>query len=279
MSPVADYNMASYMLLAADSPDMLSLLRTFFGCLANGLQYLHDSKIRHRDIKPENILVKENMVFLTDFGISLDWESLSRSTTTTDTAKTPLYCAPEVANYQPRNCSSDIWSLGCVFLEMTTILKLQKIADMHAYFEERSGSYRYYSNIENALKWMEQLRLLGLEGDNAPLSWITKMLDLNPSSRPTAFGLVSEISGRCAGDMAITVSFCGSCCKDEVESSPASESAGELWVEDEHPSGNTINEDTHNSAAKDIVPNYVQSATIFHCKPFLSFRSRRSTCS
>jgi serine/threonine protein kinase len=72
MSPVADYDLASYMAEAVNSVDKESLLRTFFGCLCNGLQYLHQSQIRHRDVKPQNILVKGSTVLLTDFGISLD---------------------------------------------------------------------------------------------------------------------------------------------------------------------------------------------------------------
>jgi serine/threonine protein kinase len=72
MSPVADCNLAAYYTLAASSEDKMSLLRSFFGCLANALQYLHSSKIRHRDIKPENILIDGSNVLLTDFGLSFD---------------------------------------------------------------------------------------------------------------------------------------------------------------------------------------------------------------
>lgn len=61
-SPVADYDLASYMAEAVNSVDKQSLLRTFFGCLYNGLQYLHQSQIRHRDVKPQNILVKGSTV-------------------------------------------------------------------------------------------------------------------------------------------------------------------------------------------------------------------------
>jgi serine/threonine protein kinase len=207
--------MATYMSHSADSADEKSVLRTFFGCLANGLQYLHNAKIRHRDIKPENILVKGEMVYLTDFGISLDWEDLSGSTTTADSAKTILYCAPEVANYQPRNSSSDVWSLGCVFLEMVTTLKGEKITNMRSYFKDRSGDYRFYRNRENAMQWIEQLHLLGSEADNAPLRWIMEMLELSPTSRPKAPALFTQISGQRAGGMAVPISFCGSCCVDE----------------------------------------------------------------
>jgi serine/threonine protein kinase len=231
MSPVADYDLESYMTLAAGSSDKQSLLRTFFGCLSFGLQYLHDSKIRHRDIKPRNILVKGDMVFWTDFGISLDWEGLSRSTTTADSAKTLLYCAPEVANYEPRNSSSDIWSLGCVFLEMATVLKGQKIADMRAEFEERTGNYRFYRNIENAFQWVDKLRSLGNELDNAPLNWITKMLDLRSSSRPTAYALVGMITDEDPDELGVSASFCGACCLADPESPIGAESDGEAWIE------------------------------------------------
>ena len=88
MSPVADCNLATYYSLAAGSPDKLSLLKAFFGCLANALQYLHASQIRHRDIKPQNILVHGTRVLFADFGIALDWVDLGRSTTTEDSGKT-----------------------------------------------------------------------------------------------------------------------------------------------------------------------------------------------
>jgi serine/threonine protein kinase len=68
MSPVGEYNLNEYYNVARGSPDKLSLLRSFFGCLANALQYVHSIKIRHRDIKPQNILVRGDKVFLTDFG-------------------------------------------------------------------------------------------------------------------------------------------------------------------------------------------------------------------
>jgi serine/threonine protein kinase len=68
MNPVGECNLSEYYELARGSPDKLSLLRSFFGCLANALQYVHSIKIRHRDIKPQNVLVKGERVYLTDFG-------------------------------------------------------------------------------------------------------------------------------------------------------------------------------------------------------------------
>ncbi|KAH7128096.1 cyclin-dependent kinase, partial [Dendryphion nanum] len=74
----------------------------------------------HRDIKPHNTLVKGDCVFFTDFGIALDWEGLSCSASTEDTGKTLAYAAPEVTKYEKRNTAADVWSLGCVFIEMAT---------------------------------------------------------------------------------------------------------------------------------------------------------------
>jgi serine/threonine protein kinase len=88
--------MEDYTASAVGSADKRSLLRTFFGCLANGLRSLHNSQIRHSDIKPQNILVQGDRVLWTDFGISLDWEHLSRSTRRNIVKLSDRYCAPEV---------------------------------------------------------------------------------------------------------------------------------------------------------------------------------------
>lgn len=52
MSPLADCNLQVFLgkdhLSAAD----LSFLRTFYGCLASTLRYLHENRVRHKDIKP-----------------------------------------------------------------------------------------------------------------------------------------------------------------------------------------------------------------------------------
>ncbi len=229
MSPVADCNLSKYYEHAASSPDKLSLLRGFYGCLANALQYLHNSKIRHRDIKPENILIKGSRVLLTDFGLSFDWEHLSRSTTTADSAKTPVYAAPEVAFFERRkNSSSDIWSLGCVFLEMVTVLKGETVSAMREYFKENNDNYRYYDNLNAARRWTKRIADLGIEEDSIPVDWIAEMLDKDPSKRPTASTLFIEIA-----DTDAAVSFCGTCCHsaDDTDDTDDSFDDHHLWAE------------------------------------------------
>jgi serine/threonine protein kinase len=99
------------------------VLEQSFGCLASGLAYMHKHTIRHKDIKPQNILIHRGSVMYTDFGLSYDYSETGRSTTTgLVQGLTKRYCAPEVANGAPRNSKSDVFSLGCVYLEVADSL-------------------------------------------------------------------------------------------------------------------------------------------------------------
>ncbi|TAQ87572.1 hypothetical protein B7494_g4092 [Chlorociboria aeruginascens] len=229
MSPVADCDLRAFYDHVAQNESRRAVLRTFYGCLSAAMTYLHDSKVRHRDIKPENILVKGDRVYFTDFGISLDWESLSRSTTTEDSAKTPLYCSPEVAQFKSRNSSSDIWSLGCVFLEMATVLSGREIEEMQRFFKNHNDNYRFYTNIEIIPKWSEMLRKDMSPEDSQALQWVASMLRLEPTERPTASTLF-ELILRSQNGMGSN-SFCGTCCEPDASSDDEG-SNGELWAED-----------------------------------------------
>lgn len=125
LTPVADRgDLASYLQDIADSGRPLTyeqraILNRAFGCLASGLAFIHEQTIRHKDIKPQNILIHQGRVIYADFGIAFD-ASQHDSTTTVGTSQafTFRYCAPEVANSAKRNRKSDIFSLGCVFIEI-----------------------------------------------------------------------------------------------------------------------------------------------------------------
>ena len=237
MSPIADCNLAEYFAQISDDPEQLGILRKFYGCLASSLRYLHESRIRHRDIKPENILVKNDRVYLTDFGIALDWESLGRSTTTDDAGKTWIYCAPEVAQYEKRNLSSDIWSLGCVFLEMTTVLKGHRITDMQEFLKGLHGSYRFYKCKSGIAEWANGLRASGSASDNLPLKWTGWMLRIEPKSRPSAEDVYQEITSQVQRTEDDAQRFIGDCCIDccvvdsDSDSDAESDPDAVNWVE------------------------------------------------
>jgi tRNA A-37 threonylcarbamoyl transferase component Bud32 len=119
MEPVADSDLRVFLSQTSFYPAEYDCIREAFGCLCAAIIYLQRQNCRHKDIKPENILVKQRRIYITDFGIARDWKALGKSTTTGDIGPiSKPYAAPEVVAQEPRNSSSDIWSLGCVYLDM-----------------------------------------------------------------------------------------------------------------------------------------------------------------
>jgi tRNA A-37 threonylcarbamoyl transferase component Bud32 len=110
MSPIADCDLAQFLSSVPSSPDKLPLLRSFFGCLASAITFLHLAEIRHMDLKPQNFLCKEDAILVTDFGLARDLMDLTQKTTVgTVLGMSPPYCSPEVAESEPRDYSADIW--------------------------------------------------------------------------------------------------------------------------------------------------------------------------
>ncbi|KRX08352.1 Protein kinase-like domain [Pseudocohnilembus persalinus] len=92
----------------------------WFVQMALALKHVHDRKILHRDLKTQNIfLTAKGDVKIGDFGIARVLQH------TYDCAKTaigtPYYLSPEICQEKPYNQKSDIWSLGCILYELTTL--------------------------------------------------------------------------------------------------------------------------------------------------------------
>ncbi|KAH8704623.1 kinase-like domain-containing protein [Phaeosphaeriaceae sp. PMI808] len=103
--------------------EMTAILSQAFGCLAAGLDFLKQNNIRHKDIKTSNILIHNSQVYYTDFGLSFKSGTLENSTTYgLPDGMTPRFAAPEVLQGNPRNSSSDVYSLGCVYVDIFTAL-------------------------------------------------------------------------------------------------------------------------------------------------------------
>ncbi|KAJ6438320.1 heat shock 70kDa protein 1/2/6/8 [Purpureocillium lavendulum] len=219
MEPVGDHNLSEYYARCKNEPDKRSLMRSFFGCLVGAVQYLHDSQVRHRDIKPQNIIVRSDQVYVADFGIAHSWENLTRATTTADSGKTLIYAAPEVVRVERRNTAADLWSLGCVFLEMATVLKGKTVQELRAHFIEHSDTPAFHANAESMQSWAQELRQLAPAGDNMAIDWALRMLQQDQHARPTAATLFEEIVHE---SISCGTLFCGTCC-DGMESTEGEE--------------------------------------------------------
>ncbi|KLU84079.1 STE/STE11 protein kinase [Magnaporthiopsis poae ATCC 64411] len=100
--------------------------------LLEGLAYLHEIKVAHRDIKPENILLDHHgIIKYVDFGAAkviarqgrtLAGQNLASTNPNKSMTGTPMYMSPEVIKGEtPGHFGAiDVWSLGCVVLEMAT---------------------------------------------------------------------------------------------------------------------------------------------------------------
>ncbi|ORX80671.1 Pkinase-domain-containing protein [Basidiobolus meristosporus CBS 931.73] len=101
-----------------------TLVRSFVRQILMGLTYLHDRNIIHRDIKGGNILVdNKGCVKISDFGISKKAENTELTVPTNARASlqgSVFWMSPEVVKNTHYTKKADIWSLGCLVVEMFT---------------------------------------------------------------------------------------------------------------------------------------------------------------
>jgi mitogen-activated protein kinase kinase kinase len=89
--------------------------------MLQGLSYLHNEGILHRDMKADNILLDiDGTAKISDFGISKKTDNIYGNDITNSMQGSVFWMAPEVIRSQGQGYSAkvDIWSLGCVVLEM-----------------------------------------------------------------------------------------------------------------------------------------------------------------
>lgn len=146
--------------------------------ISAALEYLHDSNkvsasgkalpgVVHRDLKPANILVSkdERHFVLADFGLCKD--ALRDGSTF---AGTPVYMAPETLLHGKTSTASDIWALGVIIYELTTLRTLN-------FTKSNSPKDVFVSG------WRPDLSAIK---DSAIRDILAKIFVLNPADRPTA---------------------------------------------------------------------------------------------
>lgn len=98
-----------------------SLVAVYISQVLEGLIYLHEQGVIHRDIKGANILTnKDGSVKLADFGVSSRTTAPPNLTAQNDNevVGSPYWMAPEVIEQSGASTASDIWSVGCVVVEL-----------------------------------------------------------------------------------------------------------------------------------------------------------------
>ncbi|XP_054357755.1 serine/threonine kinase-like domain-containing protein STKLD1 isoform X10 [Pongo pygmaeus] len=154
-------------------------MQNVLGQVLDALEYLHHLDIIHRNLKPSNIIL-----------ISSDHcklQDLSSNVLMTDKAKWNIraeedpfrksWMAPEALNFSFSH-KSDIWSLGCIILDMTSCSFMDGTEAMHL----RKSLRQSPGSLKAVLKTMEEKQIPDVEtfGNLLPL-----MLQIDPSDRIT----------------------------------------------------------------------------------------------
>ena len=197
MSPVADCNLKEFLSDPDRWPEKQPSLIRWFAPLASAMRHLHDRPfpVTHHDIKPSNILLDGTRIVLADFGLSSFSASDTRSDQCFKAFGTPAYQAPEIASGEQANAIDgpkvDVWSLGCVFAEMATVLVGRSLTDLrhHIRFDQDRTRHEktYHRHRAELLDWLLSLQII----TNAPyeqsiIQLCEKMLHCDPSERPSA---------------------------------------------------------------------------------------------
>jgi serine/threonine protein kinase len=143
-------------------------------CLVSALRYVHERGVKHLDIKPANILLKKYnvgeahsnnmayMLYLCDFGISQVLNPDEQSQTETYPRKTPMYASPDVASEGFHGKASDIFSLGCVLLEMATVYSGLTVESLKRHVQQLAGTldderHFYHNSLDRIRSWITTL--------------------------------------------------------------------------------------------------------------------------
>jgi hypothetical protein len=181
----------------------------FIGCLSSAINYLHEKNLKHLDIKPTNILVTGPKVYIADFGIARSYDSPEESYTDTPVSFTRRYAAPEVISQSVRGFPADIFSLGCVFMEIVaTSLITPDVNERDRLWQirEEGSDTSYYANAEAIMQWYDSiLRYLVSQPWESvqQRGWaymLSSMLKRDPEDRPTAPLLCMRTELLCCDD-------------------------------------------------------------------------------
>lgn len=162
-------------------------------CLASALDYVHSQGIRHKDIKPQNIICQGNDILITDFGSAHQFTETSSTTQGHAGRVTYMYGAPEVLSQGRRGRAADIFSLGCVFSEMATVITGRRNKD---FYDHRAMQKADFSAETTHMFCMNQDRIKSWFQN---CSWpevyelLSIMLSQDPSHRPRAFEVVATL--------------------------------------------------------------------------------------
>jgi serine/threonine protein kinase len=154
--------------------------------ILEGLNYLHSKDVVHLDLKCANVLISaRGECKLADFGTARRLKDVSRaqSDDADGTLGTIHFMAPEVLNNQRFDWRADVWSLGCLVIELLSgVLPFSNICD---------GALSLVGYI-SGLQQSDEIHIHPKIVDNDARDFIRSCLQVDPLRRPNAQTLLQH---------------------------------------------------------------------------------------
>lgn len=151
----------------------------------SGLYYLHNKGILHRDLKADNLLLDlDGTCKISDFGISKRSNNIYGNDASNSMQGSVFWMAPEVVRTDGQGYSAkvDIWSLGCVVLEM--------FAGKRPWSrEEAVGAIFKLGSLQQRPPIPDEVsQTASIDG----LNFMYSCFEIDPQERPTAANLLAN---------------------------------------------------------------------------------------
>ena len=207
--PIADHGDLEKLLEMPERPLQFNADEVFFVSLvglASALDAVHnffadllDIHLTgyHHDLAPRNILVDGTSFLLADFGLSNFKDPAERSSTSFKNNR-GFYIAPECQDLEGKlqpgriNQASDIWSFGCILLEIFVYIKRGKSGvvgfEEARLYETPEFAFRRFHHGPHrpspaVLTWMEDLGKNALKHEKRFLHVVSMILSIKPQKR------------------------------------------------------------------------------------------------
>lgn len=192
MEPLAECDLKQFMIECAKQgfpPDKTRLILSWFGCLLHALKFAHANSIKHRDIKLGNILVKLSHVYLSDFSLAKDFTEEESSVAVDERAAGTLrYRAPETQGNVGGRRKADVFSLGCVYAEMLTVICHKPFEELGKRCKDEHKTDIFRDSLPAVVTWLDKLKKASKDEQKISIMWktIRSMIDEELDMRHTA---------------------------------------------------------------------------------------------
>lgn len=158
--------------------------------IVKGIVHLHLRRILHGDVKAANVLIYDGLAKINDFGMSslIIGQGTQRFK---QKLYTPTHRPPEMWNIDKCDLSADVWALGCTIYEMVYGEPLFKVMKTNEEYLSQIKSWCDSSNsfYTGTIKFHRDWN----KSTNSDINnLIIKMINPDPSKRPTIFEIVKD---------------------------------------------------------------------------------------